>query len=449
MAATQPNHRASLLSGLRTGGVRSTSVPHTAAPGGSFNVPRFTSSSHRTFEEDEDEVPEIQDIYVNQRSNRISQAPITSAVDGPRFSYQQNPSRASNDQNPFSPGIATPQQQQAFQMQMMQMEIFRLQAIQAQQLQAELIAQNQRQQQQPQRRGSAGPVPASAGPYDLRFAAAMNNTRGNQADQLRSKLGLYTEEPMPMTAALNGKFGSRKIPEEEALDFSVPPSTPSRTTVISGGTVLGSPMSNNMNGVNHVAAPSALPSKSDSAVSWRRNGNNNSVLSGNRAMSIPPPSVTVTPPPGEPAPAHAATKSRPQPLRFSLAVSQPLPAIAIDTSDVDGDDASSTSSSRSNGSPTTPSSNEMPIPLSPREEATKKLYEGLGIGRPVPAVSVTLPAYTPAFRSVSQPTRQPRGPPSGADELGPKNFATRIRRKAIGGLSALLENRERRDVEVY
>lgn len=128
MAATQPNHRASLLAGLRTGGVRSTSVPHTAAPGGSFNVPRFTSSSHRTFEEEEDEVPDIQEIYFNQGSNRIQQAPITSAVDGPRFSYQQNPpQRASTEQNPFSPGIATPQQQQAFQMQMMQMEILRLQ----------------------------------------------------------------------------------------------------------------------------------------------------------------------------------------------------------------------------------------------------------------------------------------------------------------------------------
>jgi hypothetical protein len=128
MAATQPNHRASLLAGLRTGGVRSTSIPHTAAPGGSFNVPRFTSVSHRDFEEEDDEVPDIQDLYVNQRSNRIPQAPMTSAVDGPRFSYQQNPpQRASIDQNPFSPGIATPQQQQAFQMQMMQMEIFRLQ----------------------------------------------------------------------------------------------------------------------------------------------------------------------------------------------------------------------------------------------------------------------------------------------------------------------------------
>jgi hypothetical protein len=53
-------------------------------------------------------------------------------------------------------------------------------------------------------------------------------------------------------------------------------------------------------------------------------------------------------------------------------------------------------------------------------------------------------------RVLSQPVRQPRGPPSGADELGPRNFATRIRRKAIGGLGALMDARERRDVvEAY
>jgi len=82
------------------------------------------------------------------------------------------------------------------------------------------------------------------------------------------------------------------------------------------------------------------------------------------------------------------------------------------------------------------------------------LFEGLGLGRPV---SVTPPAEQAPLanptnsaptghRMVSQPTRQPRGPPSGADELGPKNFATRIRRKAIGGLGMLMGARERREV---
>jgi hypothetical protein len=116
------------------------------------------------------------------------------------------------------------------------------------------------------------------------------------------------------------------------------------------------------------------------------------------------------------------------------------------------------------------------VPLSPREEASKKLYEGLGIGRPRSAVaeedgrpsnasstsvnelvvpSIYVPASTPSanqanYRIVSQPMRQPRGPPSGMDELTPKNFATRIRRQAIGGLGMLMGARERRDlVEVY
>lgn len=45
------NNRASLLSGLRTGGVRSASgsmMPHTAAVGGSFQIPRFPSSHQST-----------------------------------------------------------------------------------------------------------------------------------------------------------------------------------------------------------------------------------------------------------------------------------------------------------------------------------------------------------------------------------------------------------------
>jgi hypothetical protein len=138
-------------------------------------------------------------------------------------------------------------------------------------------------------------------------------------------------------------------------------------------------------------------------------------------------------------------------LRFTVATSQPLPTVAI-IDDTDGEDNSTESSSKSgsHSSPTTPNSGssfDRP-PLSPREEATKKLYEGLGIGRPAPvapAVPVTVPQ-----RVLSQPVRQPRGPPSGADELGPRNFATRIRRKAIGGLGALMDARERRDaVEVY
>jgi len=205
------------------------------------------------------------------------------------------------------------------------------------------------------------------------------------------------------------------------------------------------------------------PSKSDSASSWRRNGNNNSVLGANRVVSSP--RLKVTPPPSDED--HLLSfcppgvlKSRPQPLRFSSAVSHSLPTVAIDTAEYDTDGETHSDSSErsitSNSSATTPrsvASNEMP--LSPREEASKRLYEGLGIGRPVsstpsdggsPYLTVSV---GPGRRIVSQPTRQPRGPPSG-DELGPKNFATRIRRKAIGGLGVLMGARERREiVEAY
>lgn len=259
-----------------------------------------------------------------------------------------------------------------------------------------------------------------------------------------------------MTAALGGKFGSRPIlpglVEEDGplprgnFNLSSAPAT-------SGGTSLGAPTSNN-------ATNSVPPSKSDTVASWRRGGNNNSVLSGNRAASMNPgltPSVRVSPPPPEarsspPAATHTSpVRNRPQPLRFTSATSQPLPTVAID--DTDAEDASTESSSKSSShsSPSTPNSGssfDRP-PLSPREEATKKLYEGLGIGRrpspTVPTMLVTVPQ-----RVLSQPVRQPRGPPSGADELGPRNFATRIRRKAIGGLGALMDARERRDVvEAY
>jgi hypothetical protein len=136
-----------------------------------------------------------------------------------------------------------------------------------------------------------------------------------------------------------------------------------------------------------------------------------------------------------------------------------MPVVAIDTS-IDGAEtievelphsSGSSSKSASSLSPTTsPSSAYGDIPLSPREEASKKLYEGLGIGRPVPVAVVPQAPPVVSLRMASQPTRQPRGPPSGADELGPKNFATRIRRKAIGGLGVLMGARERREaVEAY
>lgn len=481
------NPRASLLAGLRTGGVRSSSgaVPHTAALSGAFNVPRFASHS-RPSEEETDQLAEMPppNVFANNHYGGNRTMPMTAAVDVPNhmFMHQQNQGLNPNSV-PFSPGFmpgqANQARAQAFQLQMMQLELMKIQAMQAQ----EALAQAQRQPQQQQiqnKRLNLGNAPATAGPlstsFDLRTATlSAQMRRANQVEQLRAQLGGVSDDHVPMTAALGGKFGSRSasatVPmsrHDENENGPVPP-TPSSTTIISGGTSLGSPLSNNINGL----------SKSDSVSSWRRAGNN-SVL-----RSFTSPSVKITPPPPESAaittssmatpstatpstatPSTAGPKFRPQPLRFSAAVSQPLPVVAIDSSSIDdNDDASSTSSSKSNtnSSPTTPSSNEMP--LSPREEASKKLYEGLGIGRPASAAgnpTVTVSEHVDGQqyayhipsavlqRVVSQPMRQPRGPPSGAEELGPKNFATRIRRKAIGGLGMLMDARERREfVEAY
>lgn len=312
--------------------------------------------------------------------------------------------------------------------------------------------------------------------------------RANQ-EQAKSHLSVGGDQ-QPMTAALGGRFGARAVSlngappmrfNPEMGDDAPMPSTPNSTTVISGGTSLGSPASNNLT-FNVTAA-----SKSDSVSSWRRGGKNNSVLSGMRSVTSP--SVKITPPPlterlspplpnsatpssaSTATPTTAAAKFRPQPLRFSAVVSQPMPFVAIDSSSdptdvVDVDDSSSNASSTKSQS-TSPTSSSSPE-LSPREEASKKLYEGLGIGRPGSAVSnisatslneatsrvnhVSYPLQPSAVahRVVSQPMRQPRGPPSGADELGPQNFATRIRRKAIGGLGMLIGARERRElVEAY
>ncbi|KAH9179968.1 hypothetical protein EDB89DRAFT_2111199 [Lactarius sanguifluus] len=404
MASPAPSHRASLLSSLRTGGVRSASmvgVPHTSAPGASFNIPSHYSTgiyNQQSVMEEEDQLSDL------LSQNMAYQLPNTAAVDGGinRFSQQQGH---------FANGLAR------FQIQLMQLELIRMQALQAQQLQAGLLAQNRQQN------GRQYVPPATAGPVTQSF----DIRRPSQGELLRSQL--------------SSKFGSRITPM--LLGVTSPQQRPPV-----GALPLGA--SNN----------TVAPSKSDTAVSWRRGGNNNSVLSGNRAVSVNPgltPSVRISPPPLETrvSPPSSTTevspiRTRPQPLRFTAATSLPLPTVAIDDADADDNLTESSSKSGSQSSPSTPNSGssfDRP-PLSPREEATKKLYEGLGIGRPVP-VAPAVPTALPQ-RVLSQPVRQPRGPPSGADELGPRNFATRIRRKAIGGLGALMDARERRDViEAY
>jgi hypothetical protein len=385
---------------------------------------------------------------------------MTAAVDGSnnRFSQQQHqlPRGVNPNSMPFNPGYAPrmldPNQvpDQTMQMQMMQFELMRIQALQVQQM----MAQAQHQQN---RRASPGFVPpATAGPsatsFDLRSATlSAQLRRANQPDHAKSHLGVSGDDQVPMTAALGGKFGSRaaNLVSSNGNNFGnddIVPPTPNSTTVISGGTSLGNLSNTNIN--------NSTPSKSDAAMSWRRGGNNNSVISGNnRVMSSP--SVKITPPPGErvsPPPLPAIAKARPQPLQFNSFVSQSTDVVAVDTEAVDTEDAASSTSSKSaaSNSPTTPPSPAHNQPLSPREQASKKLYEGLGLGRPATDSIVQPEIAHVNHRMVSQPVRQPRGPPSGADELGPKNFARMVRRKAIGGLGMLANARERREfVEAY
>lgn len=347
--------------------------------------------------------------------------PMTAAVDGPNNRFMQQQRDVNPNVGSFSSAFAAQPnhvQAQALQMQMMQLEIIRMQTIQAQQYQAQLLAA----QNQPQsaRRPNFNP-PATAGPtgsFDLRSATLSAQMR---------RTGRQEDDQVPMTAALGGKFGGRpttgsgpmgRFSTEEYDDASVP-LTPNSTTVISGGTSLG--------GVTPTLNASGGVSKSESASNWRRGGNNNSVLRGaNRPVAIktsPPPTERRLSPP--PAPASASLgKSRPQPLLFNGAAAQPMPAVAIDTSEgEDGYSTSSSESAASNSPPTTPlSSSSVEISVSPPKEGVKAMPAGLGIGHPTSVAASKVASH----RLASQPMRQPRGPPSGPDELGPRNFAARV-----------------------
>jgi hypothetical protein len=465
MAST---NRASLLNGLRTGGVRSSSMsaPLSPAPLTSFNLPRYASSAINSPifpEEDIDQLSDLlsSNLYINNLSH-----PFTAPIDATNSTFvhhQAAPHRPLNPNSvPFSPAhLHTPQQQSPTadtqlhayqQMQLMQLEILRLQNAQAQrnqQVQAAVLAEALRQQAS---RSPIGFVPASAGPANTSFDFGSNAPpprRPSQAELLKAQLGVSTipqlNDHVPMTAALGGRFGSRLPPSTIAFP-SFPDagsSPPKQTTILGGGLARGgSPP--------HQAARDNAPSRSDAATSWRRGNTTHSVLNGLRTASTASPSVKITPPPGEriSPPLTPANKLRPRPLSFTSMVPSNVPIVAVDSGSEHEDTMSSASSQSNPATPQSLTSLEA-SPLSPREEATKKLYDGLGMGRSAPYV-VQAPALYLPRRLVSHPLRQPRGPPSGADELGPKNFATRIRRKAIGGLGVLMDARERRvSIEVY
>lgn len=140
--ATTPNPRASLLAGLRTGGVRSASqphhIPHTAAPGGSFNVPRFASASHPSnqFPEEDDENDQIMELAPHPSGNMHGRQgiPMTaSAADGAINKFQEQQQQLmlrqlAAQRAAIGGGIPYPDGDHAeMQAQMMQMEMLKYQ----------------------------------------------------------------------------------------------------------------------------------------------------------------------------------------------------------------------------------------------------------------------------------------------------------------------------------
>lgn len=135
MTTANPNNRASLLAGLRTGGVRTTSlnVPHTAAPTGAFAIPPFVSQHQNSIEEEDlfQELPQ----HTTYSNRSVS---LTAAVDGPnnRFSHQQQARGMNPNSVPFTPSYPPMmpqaqlvQQNQAMQIQMLQLEMMRIQVV--------------------------------------------------------------------------------------------------------------------------------------------------------------------------------------------------------------------------------------------------------------------------------------------------------------------------------
>lgn len=404
MTTTHPSQRASLLAGLRTGGVRSASgpVPHTAGPQASFFVSQpHVSNYDSSFPEDE-EVNDLSNMMAHGAhiSNRYN-PPRTAQPDFATAPYQQQQHWSGmqthvHQGHDMAPASAYSSQQD-MQLQMMQMELMRLQALSQLQQYAQYRQDSQQFAGQPalQQNGIAQGYPAQNAIH-------------------------YGPLPVPMTAALGGKFGRRSshsaILEEDHSNL--------------GG------RRQPVQGVNGVAQGIA-PSKSDCAVSWRNNSNEPSLgRDGHIGQGRP----------------LATKRSRPEPLELR-SISGPDLEFAIhrETSESSNDSSSTKSDGEPvSSTPTTPvSGNSSGSLTAAREEASKKLFRGLGVGRPSIHVTApsesTLPVNIVKAVGYSQPVRQPRGPPASAEELGAKNFANRIRKKAIGGLEALLEARERRE----
>jgi hypothetical protein len=425
------NNRASLLSGLRTGGVRSTPaplMPQTAAIGGSFQPPRFASNQYQStlYEEGPEDF--------NNYSASAYGVPLTAVPDGraPRFQQQQRQllEQAQLAALGLAPGMAGMQgmpgafngvdtQTQMLNLQLMQAML--AQQHQAQQLQAEIAMQQQvalaiKNQKQMQAARAVGRMPVTAGPtqtaFEIPHVPTPDRFERNHLEDLTSA---------PMTAALGGKFGSRSVstglnpnaptfklgPEVETAAPVAVPSTPSTTVVISGGVSLGAPST------PAVPTSAAAPSKSESATSWRRGSN---AQQPTRSNSPPKPISRQSPPRSlsnqteataratSPPATSNVQKYRPQPLRIKEAAMN-IPSVLVENET--GQSIYSTEKAPS------------PVESDSSFDSFKK-----------PSANKPVLANGQATARPSQPLRQPRGPPAGFEELGLKNFASRVKRNA-------------------
>jgi len=181
--------------------------------------------------------------------------------------------------------------------------------------------------------------------------------------------------------------------------------------------------------------------KSDAATSWRRASSSTS----SRSSPSPPlqtPTVVVSTPedifPSPTSPMSASTAKsahRPSPLQL-LEQQGPRVIEFSDSEEEEEEEELGTQRTDSDSPPALSDSptNSSPTSLSPTHATTT--VAAAVAETPTPKRS----SFEVAFRSAV--TRQPKGPPSGAEDLGARNFASRIRRRAIGGLGALMDARK-------
>ncbi|KAG9008373.1 hypothetical protein FRB90_008949 [Tulasnella sp. 427] len=533
--------RAQLLQGLRTGGPRSASfgnAPLTANPAQT----RFASNVYQ--QGFIDEPNHLVDRFGNISLNGAGGAPMTAGLDMVALHQQQQQQIALLQAQAQVAAMIAQQgggPQAEAQAVQMQIELMRIQALQQQQnFQTQLLLQQQQMQQQQQQQ-QLRQAPSTAGPFQSSFPdAAAAQTRTAAAAQLRARAAgreatmraSVSEEqlaPPPMTAGVNGKFGVGVAAPNRAVssplnpnaaafvgrfgpDLSAAvaaassrasiseagtPGTPTygATTVISGGTALGSPggnltPSNSYNGLSgyNNSGVTVGPTKADTASSWRRGSTSSTPVqtttppNGFNKAPSPPSRQRSTSPPGSgtstPSKVSVSNstislnsevsgrnsivsplKVRPSPLRFTspplvdafgnvmpMALRAGSPSNSNDGISLNDDAVSSIKSSPTSSTPPSSAGSAVGVPTSgmtkEREEAAKKLYEGLGLGRPAPfPANVVVPSTAVPNQKV-EPIRQPLGPPCSVDELGPMNFASRMRKKALGGLMDARERRE-------